>query len=68
MSDSRKFLYAIAKERKFCYVKLFKKKVVLDFNGCDDTCCCVNCAFVYKYFEDKEYAEKWKDYDECGIQ
>ena len=26
MSDSRKFLYAIAKERKFCYVKLFKKK------------------------------------------
>ena len=24
--------------------------------------------FVYKYFEDKEYAEKWKDYDECGIQ
>ena len=27
-------LYAIAKERKFCYVKLFKKKVVLDFNGC----------------------------------
>lgn len=49
MSDSRKFLYAIAKERKFCYVKLFKKEVVLDFNGCDDTCCCVNCAFVYKY-------------------
>lgn len=44
MSDSRKFLYAIAKERKFCYVKLFKKKVVLDFNGCDDTCCCVNCG------------------------
>ena len=62
MSDSRKFLYAIAKERKFCYVKLFKKKVVLDFNGCDDTC------FVYKYFEDKEHAEKWKDYEECGIQ
>lgn len=68
MSDSRKFLYAIAKERKFCYVKLFKEKVVLDFNGCDDTCCCVNCAFVYKYFEDKEHAEKWKDYEECGIQ
>lgn len=24
--------------------------------------------FVYRYFEDKEYTEKWKDYDECGIQ
>ncbi|MBO5449115.1 MAG: hypothetical protein J5994_07270 [Ruminococcus sp.] len=24
--------------------------------------------FVYKYFEDKAYYEKWKDYDECGIQ
>ena len=24
--------------------------------------------FVYKYFEDKEHAEKWKDYEECGIQ
>ena len=61
MSDSRKFLYAIAKERKFCYVKLFKKKVVLDFNAS-------TALFVYKYFEDKEHAEKWKDYEECGIQ
>lgn len=24
--------------------------------------------FVYKYFEDNEHAEKWKDYEECGIQ
>ena len=24
--------------------------------------------FVYKYFEVKEHAEKWKDYEECGIQ
>lgn len=23
---------------------------------------------VYKYFEAKEHYEKWKDYDECGIQ
>ena len=22
---------------------------------------------VYKYFEEKEHYEKWKDYDECGI-
>lgn len=21
--------------------------------------------FVYKYFEDKEHDEKWKDYEEC---
>jgi hypothetical protein len=24
--------------------------------------------FVYKYLEDKAYDEKWRDYDECGIQ
>ena len=59
MSDSRKFLYAIAKERKFCYVKLFKKKVLVVAS---------TALFVYKYFEDKEHAEKWKDYEECGIQ
>ena len=23
--------------------------------------------FVYKYLEDKNHYEKWKDYDECGI-
>lgn len=23
--------------------------------------------FVYRYFEDKAYYEKWKDYDECGV-
>lgn len=24
--------------------------------------------FVYKYLDDKAYNEKWKDYEECGIQ
>ncbi|WP_294408141.1 hypothetical protein [uncultured Ruminococcus sp.] len=24
--------------------------------------------FVYKYLEEKEHYEKWKDYEECGIQ
>lgn len=23
--------------------------------------------FVYRYFQEKAYYEKWKDYDECGI-
>ena len=22
---------------------------------------------VYRYFEEKEHYEKWKDYEECGI-
>lgn len=25
-------------------------------------------ALLYTIFEDKEHAEKWKDYEECGIQ
>lgn len=68
MSDSRKFLYAIAKERKFCYVKLFKKKSFWTLMGAMILVVASTALFVYKYFEDKEYAEKWKDYDECGIQ
>lgn len=68
MSDSRKFLYAIAKERKFCYVKLFKKKSFWTLMGAMILVVASTALFVYKYFEDKEHAEKWKDYDECGIQ
>ena len=68
MSDSRKFLYAIAKERKFCMSNYSRKKSFWTLMGAMILVVASTALFVYKYFEDKEHAEKWKDYEECGIQ
>ena len=62
------FCAVFRKEGSFVMSNYSRKKSFWALMGAMILVVASTALFVYRYFEDKEYTEKWKDYDECGIQ